>query len=149
MVVNFSHEELVLLKSTVLGVAEEVSPSMIAAINNQTDSNQSSNQEQRKQVYTVEQDERFQSYIHSVLEHLTPKDRAVMEPVLRAYRYVFHDDKCAKFEGTDLIEHRIITGDAPPLRKAPYRVPFALRDEMDRQVKDMLDKGVIEHGSSP
>jgi hypothetical protein len=81
MVVNFSHEQLV-LKSTVLGVAEEVSAGMIAAINDQTDTTPSSNHKHREQLYTVEQEEKFQSYIHSVLGHLNPKERAVMEPVL-------------------------------------------------------------------
>jgi hypothetical protein len=71
-----------------------------------------------------------------------------MEPVLRQYRHVFHDESSNHFQGTDLIEHWIITGDAQPIRKAPYRVPFALRDEMERHVREMLRKGVIEPSSS-
>ena len=31
------------------------------------------------------------------------------------------------FQGTDVVEHRIIKGDLKPIRKPPYRVPFALR----------------------
>jgi hypothetical protein len=62
---------------------------------------------------------------------------------------VVHNDEKAEFKGTDLIEHRIITGDAKPIRKAPYRVPYALREEMEGQVRDMLSKGVIEPSSSP
>jgi hypothetical protein len=62
---------------------------------------------------------------------------------------VFHDDEEAEFKGTDLVEHRIITGDARPIRKAQYRVPYALRGEMEGQVKNMLKKGVIEPTSSP
>jgi len=72
-----------------------------------------------------------------------------MEPVLRKYRHVFHVKGSNDFRGTDLIEHRIVTGDAKPIRKPPYRVPFALRKEMDKQVQDMLEKGVIEESSSP
>jgi hypothetical protein len=53
---------------------------------------------------------------------------------------VFHDDEDAEFKGTDLVEHRIITDDARPIRKTPYRVPYALRDEMERQVRDMLKR---------
>ena len=68
-------------------------------------------------------------YLDSVLGHLTRKERAVMEPVRRHYRHVFHDKDEAEFKGTDLVEHRIITGDAKPIRKAQYRVPYALRDE--------------------
>jgi hypothetical protein len=72
-----------------------------------------------------------------------------MELVLRQYRHVFHDESSNHFHDTDLIEHRIITGDAKPIRKALYRVTFNLRDEMERQVRDMLTKGVIEPSSSP
>jgi hypothetical protein len=38
---------------------------------------------------------------------------------------------------------------AKPIRKAPYRVPFALRKEIQNQVQDMLAKGVIEESVSP
>jgi hypothetical protein len=72
-----------------------------------------------------------------------------MEPVLRKYRHIFHVEGSNDFKGTDLIEHRIITGDTKPIRKAPYRVPFALKKEMEDQVQDMLNKGVIEESNSP
>ena len=77
------------------------------------------------------------------------RERGVMEPVLTKYMHVFDDDEDNQFKGTDLIEHRIVTGDAKPIRKAPYRVPFALRKEMENQVRGMLQKGVIEPSSSP
>ena len=34
------------------------------------------------------------------------------------------------------------------IRKAPYKTPFALRQEMNRQVQKMLDKGVISPSQS-
>jgi hypothetical protein len=64
-----------------------------------------------------------------------------MEPVLSRYSHVFHLDDYSPFKGTDLVKHQIVTGDARPIRKAPYRVPFALRQEMETQVKDMLKNG--------
>jgi hypothetical protein len=72
-----------------------------------------------------------------------------MEPLLTKYRHVFHQENSYDFKGTDLVEHRIVTGDAKPIRKAPYRVPFALRQEMQNQVNDMLAKGIIEGSASP
>jgi hypothetical protein len=44
--------------------------------------------------------------------------------------------------------HKIETGDATPIKKAPYKTPFALRQEMNRQVQKMLDKGVIRPSQS-
>jgi hypothetical protein len=42
-----------------------------------------------------------------------------------------------------------VTGDEKPIRKTPYRVPFSLRKEMDSQVQDMLDKGIVEERNLP
>jgi hypothetical protein len=36
-----------------------------------------------------------------------------------------------------------------PIRKAPYRIPFALRQEVDNQIQDMLRKVVIRESNSP
>ena len=33
-------------------------------------------------------------------------------------------------KGTNFIEHEILVGDAQPIRRPPYRTPFALRGEM-------------------
>jgi len=45
--------------------------------------------------------------------------------------------------------HKIETGDATPIKKAPYKTPFVLREEMNGQVQKMLDKGVISPSHSP
>jgi hypothetical protein len=67
-----------------------------------------------------------------------------MEPVVMKYRHVFHQEGSNDFKCTDLVEHRIVTGDVKPIRKSPFRVPFALRKEMQNPFQDMLAKGVIE-----
>jgi hypothetical protein len=100
-------------------------------------------------VNTVIEDANFEQYLQDKLGHLTPKERLEMEAILRKYGHIFHVEGSNDFKGTDLIEHRIITGDAKPIRKATYRVQFALKDEMENQVQDMLNKGVIEKSNSP
>ena len=50
---------------------------------------------------------------------------------------------------TDLVQHDIDTGDARPIRQPPRRVPLALQPELDKEIAEMLDKGVIEPGQSP
>jgi hypothetical protein len=153
MLANFSQEGIVLPKATVIGVAEEISPSVIAAINDDEGPSNPPHDKRRKNgwrdVYTVAREVKLRRYLDSTLGHLSNRERAVMEPVLTKCMNVFHDDESNQFKGTDLIEHRIVTGDAKPIRKAPYRVPFALREEMENQVRDMLQKGVIEPSSSP
>ena len=50
---------------------------------------------------------------------------------------------------TTITAHKIETGDSPPLRQPPRRVPFALRGKVDSLVDDMLEQGVITPSSSP
>ena len=50
---------------------------------------------------------------------------------------------------TNLVEHHIDTGGAAPIRQAPRRIPIAQQSECDREVRTMLEQGVIEPGQSP
>jgi hypothetical protein len=104
MLVNFSHEEIELPTATVLGVAEEASASLVALINDSE-----SHESGRKDGST--DDSSFRQYVRDKLGHLTPKERSVMEPVLMKYKHVFHQEGSNDFKGTDLVEHRIVTGD--------------------------------------
>jgi hypothetical protein len=113
MVVNFSGKEIVLPMASVLGAAEAVPASVVAAINvskRKTPKN--------RQVYSVCAETKFREYLRGALSHLNPQDKVVMEPVLLKYRTVFHDAEDRHFKGTDVVEHRIITGNAKPIRKA-------------------------------
>jgi hypothetical protein len=149
MIVNFSHEETELPKATVLGVAEETSASIVAEINYEVKTNPKHIRKTQCGVNTVVEDGNFEQYLQGMLGHLLQKERSVMEPVVRMYRHIFHVEGRNDFKDTDLIEHRIITGDAKPIRKAPYRVPLARKKELENQVKDMLKKGIIEKSNWP
>jgi hypothetical protein len=142
MVVNFSHEEIELQKGTVLGVAEKVSDTLVAAVND------GPVRENRRGTPEVKIDESFQKYLDEKLSHLTREERVVLEPVMIKYRKTFYVEGSNDFPGTNLVEHVIDTGDARPIRRPPYRVPYALREELDRQVKTMLDKQIIEPSAS-
>ena len=48
-----------------------------------------------------------------------------------------------------MVQHEIQVGDSKPIRKPPYRTPYALRQEMQTQVQKMLDKEVIRPSNSP
>jgi len=50
---------------------------------------------------------------------------------------------------THLVEHEIKTGDAPPIKQRPRRVPLAYAEEEKRAIEDLLKKGVIEESTSP
>ena len=50
---------------------------------------------------------------------------------------------------TDLVTMSIDTGDAHPQKQAPRRMPFVLRQEVAKQLKDMQRNGVIQPSCSP
>ena len=49
---------------------------------------------------------------------------------------------------TTEVEHKVTTTEARPVRLPPYRLPHAYRDLVEKEIKDMLDAGVIEPSSS-
>ncbi len=50
---------------------------------------------------------------------------------------------------TDLVQFQIDTGDAPPKRQPLRRNPFAVRQEVARQLKKMQEMRVIQPSRSP
>lgn len=49
---------------------------------------------------------------------------------------------------TELVEHRIETGDANPIRLPPYRIPQALRETLREEIREMLTQGIIQPSTS-
>jgi hypothetical protein len=45
---------------------------------------------------------------------------------------------------TDRVKHKIETGASRPLKQPPRRTPVSLREEVDKDVENMLEKGIIE-----
>ena len=50
---------------------------------------------------------------------------------------------------SNLIEHRIIQNNEDPVRFEPYPLPQAVRGELKREIKDMLELGIIRESESP
>ena len=50
---------------------------------------------------------------------------------------------------TDLVEHRINTGSAPPIRQPPRRIPLQYREEASAIIRRKLEEGLIEPSYGP
>lgn len=50
---------------------------------------------------------------------------------------------------TDLIELKVDVGDTKPVAQKPYRIPFAMRTEVERQINELLKHDIIEPSMSP
>jgi len=56
----------------------------------------------------------YDKLLQGTLDHLTPEDRQHIEPVLRKYARVFHDEASNDFKETKSIEHQIFVCDGKP-----------------------------------
>jgi hypothetical protein len=83
------------------------------------------------------------------LGHLSPREKQTLLPVIEEYLDLFCNEETGVLPSTTKGCHEVRTGDALPIKKNPYRVPYALRDEMKRQLDEMLAKGVITSCASP
>jgi hypothetical protein len=83
------------------------------------------------------------------LEHLSPREKQTLLPVSEEYLDLFCEGKTGVLPSTTKGYHEIRTGDSLPIKKNQYRAPYALREEMRRQVDEMLAKGVITPCASP
>jgi transposase InsO family protein len=79
--------------------------------------------------------------------HLMPKEKAIILKILLKYKSVFGE---VTTEGCNLkIKHKIDTGDARPIFKRPYKVPYSQRKIVEQQVQELQDKGIISPSVSP
>ena len=73
------------------------------------------------------------------------KDKTAILQTLVSFSDVFDDS----LGHINVLQHKIDTGSAPPIRQYPSRLPYAYREEAKNQVSDMLRQGVIQPSSSP
>ena len=80
-------------------------------------------------------------------KYLEPDQQRELGSLLTEYRNSFV--KTSNDLGrTDLVEHKINTGDARPIKQPPRRLPMHKRAEADKHVEQMLKDGIIEPSSS-
>ena len=82
----------------------------------------------------------------SKVEHLDPEQQGELLALLDEFAECFSD----KPGLCRVAEHQIrVTGDFQPKRMRPYRVPEAMKPEVERQIKELLDAGLIVRSDSP
>ncbi|GFS34207.1 retrovirus-related Pol polyprotein from transposon opus [Nephila pilipes] len=73
-----------------------------------------------------------------IKKELTQKQRSAAEEMLREFKELFPKSS-EEFRRTNLTKHRIDTGNPPPIKQHPRRLPFAKVEE----VKDFLKDDII------
>ncbi|GBL92230.1 Transposon Ty3-I Gag-Pol polyprotein [Araneus ventricosus] len=82
------------------------------------------------------------------LEILNEEQRRAVRKLLKEFQNLF--STCDADVGRcNMTQHRINTGDHPPIKQYPRRLPLARKEEADHLVKEMVDNGIIEESSGP
>ena len=80
--------------------------------------------------------------------NLPREEKETFQSFLRQHHHAFtlKDGECGE---TDLIQMEIDTGNAHPKKQRARRLPFALRQVVAHQLREMQDQGVIQPSKSP
>ncbi|GBN37195.1 hypothetical protein AVEN_12131-1 [Araneus ventricosus] len=82
------------------------------------------------------------------LEILNEEQRRAVRKLLKEFQNLF--STCDADVGRcNMTQHRINTGDHPPIKQYSRRLPLARKEEADHLVKEMVDNGIIEESSGP
>ena len=81
-------------------------------------------------------------------KNTSSEEPAGLKSVLEKFNEIFVIDPM-EVGCTDLVQHTINTGEHAPVKQTPRRIPFSLRKKVGEMVDEMLDKGIVEHSSSP
>ena len=66
------------------------------------------------------------------------------------------NDLCKEFDDvltdvpgrTSVIEHKVVLNSETPVYKRPYTMPYAVREKVEQEVKNMLNAGIVEKSKS-
>ena len=76
---------------------------------------------------------------------LTKEQKQQVRDLLEEYSEIFS----SKPGTTDIIEHDQKLNDDEPIQTKPYPVPYAMMDDMKKEIDEMLKLEVIEVSDSP
>ena len=88
------------------------------------------------------------SKIEFDLELLSGEEREKMENLLNGHQDVFAKSS-SELGLTTLVEHKIETGEAVPVKQPPRRLPNSLGTLVEDQVGEMLENNIIKPSNSP
>lgn len=82
------------------------------------------------------------------LDHMNEEEKSGILNLVNKYSDIFHqEDEPLSF--THHVKHKIRTTDEVPIYARNYRFPEIYRQEVDRQVEEMLAQGIVKHSDSP
>ena len=134
-VLNLNHTPVTLKKGTTVGRCSQVS-AVVKPINN------------RETPKEKDLPVQLRELLDRSSEYLAPYQRTAVTKLLRENQDVF---SCGQHDlgRTTIVQHRIDTGQAQPIKQTPRRIPLAKHAEVDELLDEMLRHDVIEPSTSP
>ena len=136
VIVNFTGRDYTLPVGSVIGIAEVLEDSDYC-------------------VSTVNEHAREQSVSEDIpesrkvnLSHVSDPQRQKLVELLDRNADLFAKNDCDLGQ-THLVKAKIDTGDHPPIKQNPYRLPFSQRQLVQEHIDKMLEAGVISPSQSP
>ena len=81
-------------------------------------------------------------------QHLNEEQVLQVKSLLLEFQSIFGDSK-ENIGRTSLIQHKIDTGEAKPIKQRPRPVPIHHREELNKAMRKLIEKDLIEPSSSP
>lgn len=92
--------------------------------------------------------EPIERLLHGCNDQLSPSQLTDVTQLLVKHKDVF---SLSKYDigTTNIVQHRINTGDAAPIKQPLRRLPLTLKGEVETEVGNMLENGIIIKSKSP
>lgn len=80
--------------------------------------------------------------------HLNSEEKSNLLKLCNEFSDIFHNEH-SSLTFTNKIKHEIKTKDEIPIHSKTYRYPYVHKQEVERQIDQMLKNGIIRHSDSP
>ena len=145
-VMNLTDEPQPLYHETIAATAE-----LVASVNSLENSDPSCPQVSIRSVCDVDLDampDHLKIEWDANAASLTEDQKKPFFDLLMKHQKVFAKSK-HDLGRTSIVQHEIFTGDHPPIKQAPRRMPLNKREIVQKEVQAMLENGIIEPSTSP
>ena len=96
---------------------------------------------------TPEKEKKLWEIVQGMGAELSSQERKRVFDLLVKYQAIFPQK--GEIGKTKVLQHKICTGNAPPVRQRPRRTHFHQREESRKVLREMLDNNIVRPSSSP
>ena len=103
-------------------------------------------------IYSKEEDCVYEDIVNPLLVPHKSVNDIRMDSLLTEGQKQQLNDLCKEFDDvltdvpgrTSIIEHKVVLNSETPVYKTPYTMPYAVREKVEQEVKNMLNAGIVK-----